>query len=93
MADDTLPKTLTVSQALNGVTSEWRVGSPFYEDNATKFLERVETARAILVEKLKEEGASPHGLNRDRVAVENCSLYPGVPRAPRWNSLPSRIRR
>jgi hypothetical protein len=70
MADDTLPRTLTVSEALNGVTNEWRVGSPFYEDNTTKFLERVKTAGAIFVEKPKEEGALPHGLNRDRVAVE-----------------------
>ena len=70
MTDNTLPKTLTVSQALNGVTNEWRVGSPFYEDNTTKFLERVKTVGAIFIEKPKEEEALPGGLNRDRVAVE-----------------------
>ena len=70
MADNTLPRTMTVSEALNGVTNEWRVGSPFYEDNTTKFLERVKTVGAIFVEKPKEEEALPGGLNRDRVAVE-----------------------
>ena len=70
MTDNTLPKTLTVSQALNGVTNEWRVGSPFYEDNTTKFLERVKTVGAIFLENPKEEGAWSHGFNRDRVAVE-----------------------
>ena len=70
MADNTLPRTMTVSEALNGVTNEWRVGSPFYEDNTTKFLKNVETVGAIFLEKPKEEGALPHGLNRDRVAVE-----------------------
>ena len=70
MTDNTLPKTLTVSQALNGVTNEWRVGSPFYEDNTTSFLENVKTVGAIFVERPKEEEALPDGLNRDRVAVE-----------------------
>ena len=70
MADNTLPRTMTVSEALNGVTNEWRVGSPFYEDNTTKFLKNVETVGAIFLENPKEEGALPHGLNRDRVAVE-----------------------
>ena len=70
MSDDTLPKTLTLTQALNGVTNEWRVGSTFNQDNTTKFLERVKTVGAIFVEKPKEEEALPGGLNRDRVAVE-----------------------
>ena len=70
MTDDTLPKSLTVTQALNGVTNEWRVGSAFNQDNTTKFLERVKTVGAIFVEKPKEEEALPGGLNRDRVAVE-----------------------
>ena len=55
MTDGTLPKTLTVTQALNGVTNEWRVGSTFNQDNTTKFLERVKTVGAIFVEKPKEE--------------------------------------
>ena len=69
MADNTLPKTLTVTQALNGLTNEWRVGSTFYEDNTTKFLANVKTVGAISVEEPKQE-ALPDGLNRDRVAVE-----------------------
>ena len=69
MADNTPLKTLTVTQALNEITNEWRVGSPFYEDNTTKFLERVKTVGAIFVEEPKQE-ALPDGLNRDRVAVE-----------------------
>ena len=70
MADNTPPKTLTVTQALNEVTNEWRVGTPFYEDNTTKFLENVKTVGAIFVERPKEQGLLPDGLNRDRVAVE-----------------------
>ena len=70
MADNIPPKTLTVTQALNEITNEWRVGSPFYEDNTTKFLENVKTVGAIFVKRPKEEEALPDGLNRDRVAVE-----------------------
>jgi len=69
MTDGTLPKTLTVTQALNGVTNEWRVGSTFNQDNTTKFLEREKTVGAIFIEKPKEEEGLPGGLNRDRVAV------------------------
>jgi hypothetical protein len=40
MADNTLPKTLTVTQALHRLTNEWgRDENTFYEDNTTKFLE------------------------------------------------------
>ena len=70
MADNTPPKTLTVTQALAGVTNEWRVGSTSNQDNTTKFLERVKTVGAIFIEKPKEEEGLPGGLNRDRVAVE-----------------------
>jgi hypothetical protein len=70
MADDTLPKTLTVTQVLNELAEEWRVGSTFYEDNTTKFLKNVTPVGAIFVEKPKLEEALPCGLNRDRVAVE-----------------------
>jgi hypothetical protein len=70
MADDTLSKTLTVTQVLNELTKEWRVGSTFYEDNTTKFLKDVTPVGAIFVEKPKLEEALPYGLNRDRVSVE-----------------------
>jgi len=54
MADNTLPKTLTVTQALHRLTNEWgRDESTFYEYNTTKFLENV-----------------PDGLDHDRVALE-----------------------
>ena len=81
MADNTPPRTMTVSEALNGVTSEWRVGSPFYEDNTTKFLKNVKTVGAIFLENPKEEGALPHGLNRDRVAVELLMISQRAARA------------
>jgi hypothetical protein len=71
MAENTLPKTLTVTQALHLLTNEWgRDESTFYKDNTTTFLENVEPVGAIAVEKPKEEGALPDGLDRDRVAVE-----------------------
>ena len=60
MADNTLPKTLTVNQALHRLTNEWgRDESTFYKDNTTTFLENVEPVGAITVEKPKEEGALP----------------------------------
>jgi hypothetical protein len=81
MADDTLPKTLTVTEVLQQVTNEWQVGSTFYEENTTKFLRNVETVGAILVKKPKEEGALPHSLDRDRVAVELLRISWGAARA------------
>jgi len=54
MADNALPKTLTVTQALHRITNGWgRDESTFYEYNTTNFLENVSD-----------------GLDRDRVAVE-----------------------
>ena len=81
MVDNTPPKTLTVTQALNEVTNEWRVGTPFYEDNTTKFLENVKTVGAILIERPKEQGLLSDGLNRDRVAVELLMISQRAARA------------
>ena len=54
IADNALPKTLTVTQALHRITNGWgRDESTFYEDNTIKFLENM-----------------PDGLDRDRVAAE-----------------------
>jgi hypothetical protein len=61
-----MPKKLTVTQALKEVTNKSQAGTPFYEDNTTKFLENVQTVGA----RPKEEEALPAGLNRERVAGE-----------------------
>jgi hypothetical protein len=42
VTDNTLTKTLTVSQALHRLTNEWGWDeNTFYDDNTTKFLENV----------------------------------------------------
>ena len=58
MATDTLPKTLTVAQALDQLVNEWkRDEDKFYKGAVTRFLESLED----------DQGELPHGIDYEAV--------------------------